>query len=171
MDNNEINNAMGIIQYVGDIEDLDKEYSTIKNSFLYYYENLDGSIRFGILTAFIEKEQEKWCMNIPLSFRSFLNIKFYSDYHSIRVTTTHTIMNVFSDRYDVKFICGIIKDIHDDYFESFLVFRSGEKYTVVDLPIADIMSMTNTLCFPVFVNNEIIKRRKMNYETAMKFLN
>jgi len=171
MNNQPLDDIKGLVQYVAGTDDINKKYSTVKQSSLYHYENLDSSLKFGIVISFFEKESEKWCINIPLSFRAFLNVKFYSDYHSIKITTMHTVMNLFSNRHDIRFVCGIVKDIHEDYFESFLIMGDGEKYTAVDLPLSDIMSMTNSLSFPVFVNNEIIKKRKIDFNTVMKHLN
>ena len=160
----------GILQYVGSVEDFYKQYSTVNQTFLYHYECLDCSLKYGFLINFIDEQQDQWSVNVPLSLRAYLNVKFYSDLHSIRTSTMHNFMNVISNRYNVSFVCAIIRDLHDEYFETYLIVGDGKKFTALDISISDILSITNTLSFPIYMNNKIIEKRKVNKKTVMGYL-
>jgi len=151
----------GIVNYASCSEDFMSQYSLIIGTNLYFYEEIDITIKYGLILI---NKDEKNTVNVPLSIKSYLTLKNPSDLQTVNIQTIHSLMNIISNRCGMNIINGFIKDVHGDYFESYILFEFNGEFICVNIPVSDIFAMRNTTNFPVYINNEIIEKRKVNYK-------
>ena len=65
-------------------------------------------------------------------------------------------------------ILGFVKDAHDDYFESYIVYEKDGKFICANMPISDIFGIKGNTKFPVFLNKKIIEKRSVSYEEIIQ---
>lgn len=170
MDFVKIKDIKGIIQDISFSDNFEEEYDEIETVFLFHYERLDSTYSFGVIMFFEGEEYKDKCVNVPLSLKSFLMFKHVGDNHCFNKNTIYTLLNVFSNEFKISIICAIITDVIGDYFKTCLVIGKDDHFAVVDLPLSDVFNLKNTISFPVYINKEIIKKRKMDKETIMSYL-
>ncbi|HUS50430.1 MAG TPA: hypothetical protein VMZ91_09715 [Candidatus Paceibacterota bacterium] len=156
----------GILNYSGGCENFLEQYKIVNDTKLYYSERLDLTYRFG----WVLKLEEDGIF-IPIELRSYLNSKFYIEYHSKGIQTIHSWINVLSNRHAFNVIVAFIKDVEGDYFESYILLGDNNmRFSCICLPISDILNIRNTMAFPVFINKEVLEKRKVDYDDFIKRL-
>jgi len=167
MNSMDLNEIKGIINFVSCAEDFNKQYDLVVGINLYFYEKLDLSLKYGMVLMNEEKEK---ALNVPLSLKSYLTLKTPIDTQIMDVQTIYSLVNIISNRSSLNIVMGIIKDVHEDYFESYIVLEVDGEFLCINIPISDIFAIKNISIFPVFVNNEIIEKRKINYEEFIEHI-
>jgi bifunctional DNase/RNase len=161
MNNIKINDILGLLNFVSSTDDFLNKYTRVNGINLYGYEAMDLTNRQG---ALIMVDNDQYCINVPMNIRSFLNIKTYLDYHTKSVMSSSQIMGIFSNLYGINFVAGIIKDADDDYFETYLITEKDGKFSCVNIYLSDLFCISNSLKFPVYINKEIVDRRKLSFK-------
>jgi len=165
MNNIKIKNILGLINFVTCSDDFLDQYDLVMGSNSYFYESMDLSLKYGI--ALINEKDEK-CVNVPISINSYLALKRQCDVKSIHVYTAHSITNVLSNLFSINVVLGFIKDVHDEYFESYILYEKDNKFVCVNMLVSDIFTIKSNVKFPVFINKKIIEKRKIKYSEILE---
>jgi bifunctional DNase/RNase len=163
-------NIKGIIQDISLSNNFEEEYDEIDTVCLFHYERLDNTYSFGVVMSFTGDEYKNICVNVPLSLRSFLVFKHIGDNNCFNNNTIYTLINVFSNEFEISVVCAIVTDVIEDYFKTSIIIGKDDKFSVVDLPLSDVFNLKNTMSFPIFINKEIINKRKIDKATIMSYL-
>ena len=163
----DVEDILGVINFVTCSRDFFEDYSEIDTINVYSYEGIDNTPCAGLI---ITPEDTDLSVSVPISLRSFLNIKMYMDVQTKSLATPENLLNFISNNYDISFPMAFIKDVYDDYFETYLLFGKDEKYMCVNSFLSDIFCLRNIMDIPVFINKEIIRKRGFYYEEVKKNL-
>jgi bifunctional DNase/RNase len=159
-----IDKISGLLNILSNTNDFFKNYELVTNIKLYGYENFTGSGNLGFLIQYGDGE---YCINVPINSRSFLNIKWYFDHHIQSLVNSYGLHGVISNNFNINYVLAYIHDAIDDYFETFIIVEKDNKFICSDILISDVFCMSNHLTFPIYINSEITKRRKINFKQAL----
>ena len=163
----DLKSIYGILNFVSSCDNFIKQYELIIGSNLYFYEELDISIKYGLV---LMTDNKKRCINIPLSLKSFLTMKTPTDSNIIDINTIHSLFNVLSNKCSLNIVLGFIKDVHKEYFESYLLLEETGQFICSNLPVSDIFAIKNFSRFPFFINKEILDKISIDYGDVLKHI-
>lgn len=162
-----LDSISGILNFVTCSENFISKYDLIIGTNLYFYEEMDIALKYGLI---LMNEDGDKSVNVPLSLKSYLTLKTPSDIQIMDIQTIHSLVNIISNKCGISIVAGFIKDVHGDYFESYIVLEYNGEFMCVNIPVSDLFTMKITSVFPVFINNEIIEKRKVKYEEFIEHI-
>jgi hypothetical protein len=148
----------GIINYSLDVNDIYEEYKEILGINLYYCENLDLSIKYGLFLLFEKDKTMMATINVPLSIKNYLKIKELTDRKAFKVESVYSFLNLISNVYKINIILGFIKRKINQYFESYILVEMDSKYVCVNMHLTDILCMKEITDFPLFINKKLLEK-------------
>lgn len=161
-----LSNINGILSVLSESSDFTKEYKEIGN-ILIFDRNTDSDDRFGVL---IEEEESKKFVKVPVSFRSYLNIKVYMDSHTIQVPTSHGLFNILSNVYNINIICFFIKKVDNSVFYTYMVTEKDNEFFCSNVYFSDAVCITRTIKTNFLINNEIVSKLGRDIKSIKNYI-
>lgn len=158
MNNIDIDNIGGIINYCSKSNNFQEEYSIVKKIGIYCYDPGSPSSHYGAILNFYDSELS---VDVPVSMRSFLNIKKYIDSHTKFVPTSQGLFNILSNFYGVNILLSYVSMEKNNFFETFLLMEQSNKFFCTNSYFSDVICMKNSIKIPIYVNKEIIEKNGM----------
>lgn len=162
----------GILNFVAECDDFDSQYRRICKPYL--MKTLSGENSYGI---FLFTENEKEYIEIPISYRSFLNLNFYAKEKIREIPTSQDLFASISNFYDINFICSFIKKVefteknNDKLFYCYLMLEKDGEILCVNVSLSDIICISKSTSLSLYIKDTILDKIKKPIEELKNRLN
>jgi len=155
MNNIQLKDINGILNYLSKSEDFFKEYIEANKSYGYSMPMLYGGMKCGLI---IETNENK-SLDIDISIRSYLNLKVFSDKQTRQIPTSQTLFNIISNFYNVNIVLFFIEKEERGIYFTHVILEKDSNIFCSNVFISDAVCMSKTMHIPIYINRKIIETK------------